>query len=134
MTTRTTRLFESIINVTNSVSPQTFLICFPAPFALDALDAAAAAAAANASSSAATAAATAAAITARARPPPSRSRGAAMRAKARRHEASPAKGAQAEHALGWLACPLLNRHVDALENRGGIEALAAVRFIQAELV
>jgi hypothetical protein len=37
-----------------------------------------------------------------------------MRAKAKKHEASPAKGAQAEHALGWLACPLLNREVGAL--------------------
>eukprot|EP00740_Mantoniella_antarctica_P005847 CAMPEP_0181363154 /NCGR_PEP_ID=MMETSP1106-20121128/8527_1 /TAXON_ID=81844 /ORGANISM="Mantoniella antarctica, Strain SL-175" /LENGTH=421 /DNA_ID=CAMNT_0023477433 /DNA_START=94 /DNA_END=1356 /DNA_ORIENTATION=+ len=57
---------------------------------------------------------------------PSRSRGSALRAKARKHEESPAKGAQAEHALGWLACPLLTRHVDALESRGGIGAMAVV--------
>ena len=58
--------------------------------------------------------------------PAGRSVRAEMRAKARMRQASPARGAQAEHALGWLACPLLNRHVDELERRGGIGAMASV--------
>ena len=39
-----------------------------------------------------------------------RSRGS--RSKAKAALASPSGGAQAEHALGWLACPLLDREVD----------------------
>ena len=53
-----------------------------------------------------------------------RSRG--LRSKAKAALASPSGGAQAEHALGWLACPLLDREVDKLERRGGIDAMAAV--------
>ena len=53
-----------------------------------------------------------------------RSRGS--RSKAKAALASPSGGAQAEHALGWLACPLLDREVDKLERRGGIDAMAAV--------
>ena len=37
-----------------------------------------------------------------------------------------AAGARAEHAIGWLTCPLLNGAVDALEKKGGIDDLAAV--------
>jgi len=47
-------------------------------------------------------------------------------AKAKAALASPSGGARAEHALGWLACPLLDREVDKLERRGGIDAMAAV--------
>ena len=53
-----------------------------------------------------------------------RSRGS--RSKAKAALASPSGGAQAEHALGWLACPLLDREVDKLERRGGIDAMASV--------
>ena len=37
-----------------------------------------------------------------------------------------AAGARAEHAIGWLTCPLLNKAIDALEKKGGIDDLAAV--------
>ena len=37
-----------------------------------------------------------------------------------------AAGARAEHAIGWLTCPLLNEAIDALEKKGGIDDLAAV--------
>ena len=36
------------------------------------------------------------------------------------------RGAQAEHALCWLACPMLSREVDKMEERGGISAMASV--------
>ena len=37
-----------------------------------------------------------------------------------------AAGVRAEHAIGWLTCPLLHASIDALEKRGGIDDLAAV--------
>ena len=54
------------------------------------------------------------------------SRGRSKRARARRRASSPTRGVVAEHALGWLACPLLVRAVDALEKYGAIDAVADV--------
>ena len=48
------------------------------------------------------------------------------RQRARALAASPTRGAVAEHATSWLCCPLLAMHVDALEARGGIDAMAKV--------
>ena len=58
--------------------------------------------------------------------PHASSRGRSKRARARRRASSPTRGVVAEHALGWLACPLLVRAVDALEKDGAIDAVADV--------
>ena len=66
-------------------------------------------------------------------PPLASSHGRSARARARRRASSPSRGVVAEHALGWLACPLLVRAVDALERDGAIDAIADVTRADSHL-
>lgn len=66
-------------------------------------------------------------------PPLASSHGRSARARARRRASSPSRGVVAEHALGWLACPLLVRAVDALEKNGAIDAIADVTRADSHL-
>ena len=65
--------------------------------------------------------------------PHASSHGRSKRARARRRASSPTRGVVAEHALGWLACPLLVRAVDALEKDGAIDAVADVTRADSHL-